>query len=119
MCRQDVDNDIFTENPYNDNGYGYKREKAENMRTMLCNNGKIIILHNKDDMALNFSYYQNWGTNRLGWAPSPTVRPDFKDIVVDYDMKPFTDKSSKDDWKKHSFHWEPYSVEIYEKYCNI
>ena len=85
---------------------------------MLCPDVNIHILYNQDDKAMiAFLWALNW-TQRLGLKGSVgldgsrEVRHDFEDIVIHKNIKPFTDTSSDDDFKKHSFHFESYCVDI-------
>ena len=116
---QDIEKDVFLENP-SDGAWGYKREKAANMKAMLHEGGKIYVVHNNDDKALKASIVLNLGRARIGAEGAYDVRPDMSDVVVNIDAKSFTDKDEDpDDDRLHSYHFEDWAVQIYchpEKY---
>eukprot|EP00533_Pseudo-nitzschia_delicatissima_P010343 CAMPEP_0116111502 /NCGR_PEP_ID=MMETSP0327-20121206/18481_1 /TAXON_ID=44447 /ORGANISM="Pseudo-nitzschia delicatissima, Strain B596" /LENGTH=332 /DNA_ID=CAMNT_0003604741 /DNA_START=440 /DNA_END=1437 /DNA_ORIENTATION=+ len=102
---------FFLENP-SDGAWGFKREKAANMKAMLHEGGKIYVVHNNDDKALFASIALNFGRARIGAKGAYDVRPDMSDIVVNIDAKPFTDKDEDpDDDRLHSYHFEDWAVE--------
>jgi len=139
MVAADVPYDIFHKEPYE--GYwfssqrkvsGNKFEKATNFFGMLTKksdgtpNGKIYILWNKDDVALNGSFLANSekriGVKGKGWIDGwftnsrddKVIRDDLVNYIDEFDV---TGKPMKKENQllKHSYFLEPFAVEFYEE----
>jgi len=112
LVAADIPNDVFAENP--DPGeFGHKKKKAENMKAMLVEGGKIFVIHHEGDRALQGSVALNWG-ERLGRLGPSDIRQDFKETIVTIDAKPYSEADDEaDDWKMHSYQLETWACDIY------
>mmetsp|Transcript_16948 Transcript_16948/g.23921 ORF Transcript_16948/g.23921 Transcript_16948/m.23921 type:complete len:345 (+) Transcript_16948:35-1069(+) len=137
LVAADVPHDIFWENPYEYDDrwfdkkkmqglYGQKKQKASNFFKMLKVDesgkpiGKIYVVHYKWDKAMVASATPLMnGETRLGAYGhkkdgDDKVRADMKDYIEDYDMYPnILWCGGDDDQKKHSYEFEPATVEFY------
>lgn len=124
MVAADVPSDIFTENP-NQGYFGiqHKKEKAENMKMMLDDGGKIYVLYNKNDKALLgskiFKFY-NFFQKRLGSLGAYEIRKDFEGFVMNFDTTEIfeeaakkNEKAEKPDALRHGYHYYDWTVDFY------
>jgi hypothetical protein len=144
LSLQDVPHDIFNKEP--DEGYwipshkeisGNKFKKATHFFGMLTKNsdatpnGKIYIVWNKCDVALNGSgsFLANSesriGAKGLGWVDGwfknsydeKVIREEFRDYIEAFDVtgEPIKMPMKQDELLQHSYFLEPWAVEFYEK----
>merc|ERR1712086_578919 len=104
-------------------GIQHKKEKAENMKMMLDDGGKIYVLYNKNDKALLgskiFKFY-NFFQKRLGSLGAYEIRKDFEGFVMNFDTTEIfeeaakkNDKAEKPDALRHGYHYYDWTVDFY------
>jgi hypothetical protein len=89
-------------------------------------NGKVYIVFNKDDLALNGSgsflnSESRIGATGKGWVNGwfqnyydpKVIRDDFREYIDEYNVK--GEKMKQDECFKHSYFLEPWAVEFYEE----
>jgi len=137
LVAADIPHDVFYEEPweyenawmkkeYRQKFFGQKKQKATNMfKTLKVDEsgkpiGKIYVVHYKWDKAMVASATPLMnGETRLGAYGhkkdgDDKVRADMKDYIEDYDMYPnILWCGGDDDQKKHSYEFEPATVEFY------